>query len=146
MLLHRLAAAFASSQSQFIARFWQSAAVPSNHVGDLPLRRRQCLPGGDVIDPAGAPVGRVEDAGPDEAMKGRVGPTAHGGDMAMLGRILVHAVHVPRIVGIVANHMLPEAALSDATLAAGDTGPGTPPGRRHGAHEAETVDVIVRSG
>ena len=71
---------------------------------------------------------------------------ARGGDMAMLDRILVDAVHVPRIVGIVANQMLPEAAFSDAPLAAGDTGPGTPPGRRHGAHEAETVDVVVRGG
>jgi hypothetical protein len=71
---------------------------------------------------------------------------AHGGDMAMLDRIVVHLVHVPCIVGIVANHMLPAAALSDAPLATGDTGPGTPRGRRHGAREAETVDIVVRGG
>jgi hypothetical protein len=52
-------------------------------------------------------------------MKGRVRPIGDAPDIAMLYRIEVKVVHVPRKIALVAQRMFPVAPLPDAALAFG---------------------------
>jgi hypothetical protein len=54
------------------------------------------------------------------AMERGMGPIAHAGDKAMLERIDPAIFDVARVIGFVADQVLPEAALPDAALVARD--------------------------
>src|SRR5271170_6867837 len=73
---------------------------------------------------AAEPTGWVEPGG-DAAAKAGERPIARVSGEAVLHRIEVDVVHVRRVVAILANRMLPVAALPDATLTL--AGPAPPP-------------------
>jgi hypothetical protein len=57
-------------------------------------------------------------ATPDIAVEQRVRPILHAPGQAVLDRIEVTVFDMPRVIGVVANQMLPETSLPDTALVA----------------------------